>query len=123
MEPFLRQEIIEVVARDTAWNSRITRPNLTRVTVAKLLKSRVNLSFPAAGPDDLSQFRLTRFADRESRAVVKQDLEFMDLVGGSSCPQAHQRVDTARIVANHPADRAVGMRGRVGGQRQAMFLG
>ena len=47
----------------------------------------------------------------------------MDLVGRPAGPQAHQRVDAARVVADHPAQRVVRVRRGVGREGQVVPLG
>ena len=52
--------------------------------------------------------------------VVRQDVELVDVVVG--LPR-HDCVHAAGVVADHSADRAVAVRGRVGTEREAVFLG
>ncbi len=47
----------------------------------------------------------------------------MDLVGRPPGPQAHQRVDAAGVVADHPAEGVVRVRRGVGGEGQVVLLG
>ena len=56
-------------------------------------------------------------ADRHAQAVVGQDLQLVDVLLGLA---GHLRVHAAGVVADHPAERAVGVRGRIGAERQAV---
>ena len=47
----------------------------------------------------------------------------MDLVGRPPGPQSHQRMDAARVVADHPAESVMRVRRRVGGECEAVLLG
>ena len=46
----------------------------------------------------------------------------MDLIRSPTRTQAHQRVDAARIVADHPAQRVVRVRRGVGGEGEVVLL-
>ena len=47
----------------------------------------------------------------------------MDLVGRPPGPQSHQRMDAARVVADHPAQSVVRVRRGIGREGQAVLLG
>jgi hypothetical protein len=54
------------------------------------------------------------------RAIVSKDVQLFDVVDGVP---THQRVDSARVVPNHAAERAVVVRRRIGCEREVMSLG
>ena len=57
--------------------------------------------------------------DGHPGAVVQHHLELVDVVDGLA---AHQRMDAARVVADHPAERAAAVRRRIGRERQVVHF-
>ena len=124
VEALLGQQVVEVVAGDPARQVLgIAAADLVGVAVAKGLEPGVDLALAPPSADDPLQLLLARGADGHPGAVVEQDVQLVDLVGGPPGPQAHQRVDAARVVADHPAQRVVGVRRGVRGEGQAVPLG
>ena len=62
-------------------------------------------------------------AHGHARAVVEQNIELMNLVGGSARFQTHQRMNAARVIADHAAQRVVRVGGRIGSEREVVLLG
>ena len=124
VEAVLGQQVVEVVARDPARQVLgVAAADLVGVAVAERLEPGVDLALASAPADDPLQLLLGRGADGHPRAVVEQDVQLVDLVGGPPGPQAHQRVDAAGVVADHPAQRVVRVRRGVGGEGQVVPLG
>ena len=67
----------------------------------------------------LGEFGFGGGPDGEAGAVVEEEVEGLDVVDGFA---THQRVDTAGVVADHAADGAAAVRGRVGGESEGEFL-
>ena len=95
--------------------SRMSGANRSRMR----LEAGVDLPLAAARADDRVELGVARLADGHSRAVVQHHVELVDVVDGLA---AHQRVDAARVVADHAAERAAAVRGRIGRERQLMHF-
>ena len=115
LEPLLREQLVEVVARDAARDLRIAGADLVRVRVgerAQPLGDRVRHALAAA-------------PDAQPLAAVGQHLELHEVVRdarpGTVELRLH-RVPAARVVAEHAAERAVGVRGRVRPEGQSVLL-
>ena len=120
VEALLGQELRQVETRDAPWNVREPRADLLRVAVAQLAKPPVDLAAPATRGDDPLQLLFGRRADGEPRSVVEDDFQLLDVVGGAA---PHDGVNAARVVADHPAERAVVVRRRIGREGQVLLLG
>ena len=69
----------------------------------------------------MGKIDLVRFADAQDRSVVKQDFERVHVVRGArtaTIKLCHYRMHAAGIVAEHAANRAVIVRGRVGSKNE-----
>src|SRR5215831_9682828 len=77
----------------------------------------VNLALAAAFTNYLVEFPLSSRAYFHLRAVVEQNPKFFDVVHRFA---AEQRMRPARIVPNHPANRAAVMRRGIRPKRQPM---
>src|SRR5919197_598302 len=116
METALRQQLVEVVARDAARDLGVALADELAVAVA----DRAKLG------DELGGQPVVLPADAKPIAAVGDDLEFLDVVGGARATAVElgqNRVDAARVVAEHAANVRVLVRGRVGPPCQAVLLG
>ena len=119
VEAVFRQQLIEVIARHAALDLRKTRAYQFRVSVAQRLQSGVDFAAPAAAQDDLREFGIGGRADPHAHAVVRQDFQRLDVLDRLA---GHYRVRAARVVADHAAQRAAAVGGRIGAEGQAVLL-
>ena len=100
-------------------------PDELAVFVSKIDKLPVNLSAPSAFTGDLLKTDIICFSNAHDCAVVKQYLELAHVVR-TARPAAvkfgHHGMHTAGVIAQHAANRAMTVRGRVGTENQAVFL-
>ncbi len=125
VEPFLRQKIVQIVTRNAPRNFRITLANERRVFVPQRFQLAVNLAARTAVADDAFELVFARRANPHPSAIVSEDFQFMQVVGGACARPGklrHDGVNAARVVADHPADGAMVMRGRVGPKGEPMRL-
>jgi len=88
--------------------------------VTEFFQAGIDLSPPAAFTDDLLQFPIAGLAHFQAKAVVGEDVESFDVVVSLS---RHHRMHAAGIVADHAAQSAAIVGGRVRREGQMMFLG
>src|SRR5258708_34219456 len=103
VESSFRQQFIQVVAGDSPWNLRKARANQAGVVLLDPVQFAVNLATAATLRNDVSERGPARSAHRHLRAIVKQDSQLFDVV---DCFSSNQRMRSARIISNHPANRA-----------------
>ena len=120
IESMLGQQFVQVVAGHTARNAREARPNLVRVAIAHGAKRRIDLAAASAAAHDGVELRVGRRSDGQQRPVVEQDLQLFDVVDRLA---RQQGMGAARVVADHAAQRAAAVRGRIGPERQLVHLG
>ncbi len=120
VEAVLGQQMGKVVARDAAGDVRIALPDQRRIAVAQLAQPAVDLASPAAGADDAPQLLLARGADPQPQALIGEDLQLLDVVVRLA---GHHRVHAAGVVADHAAESAVVVGGRIGTEGQTVRLG
>jgi hypothetical protein len=116
LEAVLREELVEVVARDPARDLRIPRADVVCVR-------RCELPQPRGG-----RVRHARAArpDAQPLTAVREHLELDDVVRHPRPRPVElrlHRVAATGVVAEHAAERAVGVRGRIGPEREAVLLG
>ena len=116
----LGQQLVEVVAGDTARDPGKLRANAIRMPVAKRPQPRVDLAAAAALPHDGVELRVARRAHRQFGAVVEEDPQLLDVVDGLP---GQQRVRAAGVVADHAAERAAAVRRRIRTERELVRLG
>ena len=85
-----------------------------------MFQASVDFSAASAFADDLFQFCVTGLADFQTKAVIGEDIESFDVVVGLA---RHYGMHAAGIVADHAAQGAAVVAGRVRGESQMMFLG
>ncbi len=120
VEAVLGQELIEGIARDPARDLRDALPYWICVAVAQLLQPLVDLPAPTAFRDDAVELLVGGCPDARTQPIIGEDLEFLDVIGGQA---THDRVRTAGVVAEHPAQGIVSVRGRVRGKGEAVSFG
>src|SRR6267143_4384972 len=104
--PF-REQFIQVVTGDSSRNLRKARANQAGILLLNPVQLAVNLATAATPRNDVSELRPTSSAHRHLRAVVKQNSQLFDVVDRFP---SEQRMRSARIISDHPADRAPIMR-------------
>src|SRR5438876_789408 len=85
---------------------------------------RVDLAAAAALADDLRQLLVAGLADLQPGAVVEEDVEFVNVVRhprARAVELRHDRADSAGVVADHAAERAVVVRGGVGAEGELVL--
>ncbi|MNX88355.1 hypothetical protein D3C86_1203230 [compost metagenome] len=120
VEAVLRQQLVEAVPADPARDLGEALADERGVAIAQRDQFAVDLGPGAAFGEDPGEVLLAGLADRQAQPVVGQDVEGLDVLGG---PPGHDRVDAARVVADHPAEGAVGVGGRVGPEGEPVTLG
>ena len=120
VEVVFREKLIEVVSRDAAWNFGEAAADFVGVLIADAAHACVDLSGTATSSDDCGDFFLAGGADGHLCSVVEKNLQSPDVVGGQP---AHDGVGTAGVVADHAADGAAIVGGRVGSEGQVMDFG
>ncbi|HEY7551096.1 MAG TPA: hypothetical protein VH913_16475 [Hyphomicrobiaceae bacterium] len=86
----------------------------------EVIELRENLGAPAAMRNVLSQLVVRGGAHHDVQAVVGEDLEGLDIVGGAA---GLDRMHAARVVTDHAAQCVVVVRRRIGSEGQVMLLG
>ncbi len=119
MEARLGQELVQVVATDPPRDVRVARPHEVRVPEPDPPKVREHLRQAAPAGDCRGVGGLVVGADLQGRAAVLDDPEPLHVVHGLA---REQRVAAARVVADHPAQGAPGVRRGIGAERQAVPL-
>ncbi len=114
VEAVLGQQLVEVVAGDAAGNAREFFAYERGVTVADAREAGVDLADAAAGADESFESIALVRRHGHARAVVENDVERFDVVHDFA---AHQAVNAATVVADHAAEGAAGVRGRIGARR------
>ena len=120
VEAIFGQQEVEVVARNPAGNIGIALANQVGILIPEFFQAGIDFSPPAAFADDLLQFRIAGLAYFQTKAVVGEDIESFDVVVGLS---RHDGMHAAGVVADHAAERAAVVSGRVRRESQMMFLG
>src|SRR5271167_1069943 len=119
VESILRQKLIKVVSRDTAWYFWKSFAHPGGVFITQTPETFVDLAPAAALRDDRSQFHLVGTPHAHARSIVEENVEFLDIIDRLS---AHQRVHATRVVADHPAERAATVRGWVGSKGEFLLF-
>ena len=116
VEALLRQEVVEVVARDAPRDPRVAPAHEVAVAVGQLLQLRRQRVGHACAVG----------ADAQSLAAIGEHLELVHVVGAArpgSVELRHHRAHATGVRADHPAERAVLVCGRIGPERESVFLG
>ena len=84
-----------------------------------MLQLRIDFSTASALGDDAFEFGLARRPNAHASAVVEEDVELFDIICGAAC---HLRMYAARIVADHSAQSAPGVRRGIRTKGEVIFL-
>ena len=103
METIFREKLVEVVAGDPPRNARKLFAHQITVAIADPSQPRVNLPDAAAGAYQVGELLVAGAANGHARAVVKGDVEGLDVVDRFAAEKA---MHTAAVVADHAAERA-----------------
>ena len=114
VEPVVVQQFRQLVPGDAPRDVREPRPQLRVVPRPQVAQPPVDVGPPAAAREDRLDVR--RRTDPHPRAVVGQDLQAPHVRRRGAAPL---RGRAARVVAHHPADRAVAVGGRARPEDQA----
>src|SRR5581483_4976724 len=128
VEAIFRQQVMQVVAGDATRDVGEFLADEVCVLIGDLLQGYADLfrTFDAAGGHAPRRFASGSGADEgvhpytQTGAIVGDNLEGFDVVVGFA---AHDGVDAAGVVADHAAECAAVMAGRIGGECEVMFLG
>ena len=120
IEAVLRKKRLQRKARDEPRQLRKSIANRRPVAVPQGAEGAVDVAPPARLRADARQLVVRGPADRQAEAVVSEHLERLDVVAR---PPGHDRVGPARIVAEHAAQRAAVVSGRVRAEGQAVAPG
>ena len=121
VEAVLGQKGIEVVvAGDAARNLRKARADEIAITLAEGVERHVDFAAAAAFRHDRREFLGIGRADRHPQPVIGEDVERAHIV--RSAPR-HDRMDAARIVADHAAERVVIVGRRIRSEGQVVLFG
>jgi hypothetical protein len=129
VEAFLRQQLVEVVARHPPGqflHRRVTGPDVVGVAVAQIAQLGVDLALAAASGDNLVEVLFLVDPDPEPGTVVGQYLQRFGVVRSTRSGAIERRldgVDAAGIVADIAADRAPGVRGGIRAEDQPVLGG
>jgi hypothetical protein len=120
VEAVLGQQLGEVVARHPAGDVRVPGADQVGVAVADGAHAGVELAAATAGPHDRLQLAVAGRPDLQAHPVVGDHVERLDVVLGLA---GHQGAHAAGVVADHPAEGAPGVGGRVWPVGQVVDLG
>ncbi len=119
VEVVFGEELVEVVAGDSAGDLGEFPADFVGVGVANFFEGGVDFSGAASGFDVSFEFGFSVGADGEAGAVVEEEIESEDVVDGFS---THEGVDSAGVVADHASDGAAGVSGGIGGEGEVEFF-
>ncbi len=123
VEALLRQQRVEVVAAHPPRELWVPGPHGIPVAVAERPKAGVDLAAAPALRHDRVQLVIRGPAHRGAQAVVGEHVELFDVVRRPRpvpVELGEDRMYPARVVAEHPAERAAVVGGRVGAERQTV---
>jgi hypothetical protein len=115
VEALARQQVAEVVAGDPARDVRVPVADQRLVPCGQVAQRPVDLRPAAAAVDGPLVVVIAGGAHGHPGAVVGDDVQREDVVHGLA---AQHRMGAARVVADHPAERAPVVGGRVHRERQ-----
>ena len=120
VEPVLRQQLVEVIAGHAAFDLREFRADQPCILVAQRLEPCIDFTLPATRGNDRLEFRIGGGAGPEPRAVRRDDFQRLDVFHRLA---GHHGVRSARIVADHAAQRAATVRGGIRPEGQSVLFG
>src|SRR5437660_6821 len=98
MEAILRKKVVEVVARDPAWNIRKALPNLIVIQGCQARELAVDLATTSWFTADVLEIMAGGSANPEADSFVCQDVELFDVVVRFA---GHDRVHATGVIPNH----------------------
>ncbi len=110
VEAVLGEQRVEVVAGDAAWDPRVAGADVGEVLGDEAVQAVVDLGTAAPGGGDRGALLRGGGADPHPDAVVGEDFEPAHVVDGLA---VRLRGGAAGVVADHAAQRAVAVRGRL----------
>ena len=120
VETIFGQQEVEVVSGNPPGNVGIALADEVGILVPEFFQAGIDFSAPAAFTDDLLQFSIAGLAHLHAQAVVGEDIESFDVVVGLA---RHHGMHAAGVVADHAAQGAAVVGGRIGPEGQVMFFG
>ena len=117
METVFGEKLLEVISGDAPGNPGIALADECGVSVPDFAQALIDGAATPALADDGLQIALAGSAHFHARAVVEQDVELFNVVHGLA---GKQRMCSAGVVANHPAQRAAAVRGGIGDEGEVM---
>jgi hypothetical protein len=118
LEALLRQQLVEVEPRHAARDLREALADAIGFAVTQRAQRCVDPALAVAARAKPLELVVRRRADGELRAVVQDDVHRHDVVGRAP---GHHRVRAAGVVADHAAERRVGVRRGVGREAQPVL--
>src|SRR5205085_9997825 len=85
----------------------------------------VNLATPSAFADYSIELGIARSADAHDCSIVEQHLQLAHIIGSpraATVKFGHHRMHTARVIAEHPANRAAIVRRRIGTKKKPVLF-
>src|SRR5439155_23552978 len=87
VETVFGKQLVEVVARHASRNIRVFRTDQVRIAIPNPAQSAVNFAAASSRCDDGIEFLRFGGPDGQLRAVIKEDFEFLNVIGRLSCEQ------------------------------------
>ena len=109
--------MVEVVARHAPRNVRVFRTDQVRVAIPNLAQRAVNFAAASSHGDDGIEFVRAGGPHGQLRSVIEEDFQFVNVIGRLS---GEQGMSAARVVADHAAQGATVVRGRIGSPCELM---
>src|SRR5437763_7117909 len=119
MKPAFGQKLIQIVTGNAARDFGVACANQVGIAVAQLFEFEIDFTGASSSRDNALQFGFAGSADAHASAVVKQHIQFLDVVSGAA---SHLRMHAAGIIADHSAESTPGVRGWVRPKREMKFL-
>ena len=119
MKAVFRQQLIQVVARDTAGKIGEACADYIGILVPQRLEPGVNLAASTALTDDTCDFFVAGATYTHAQTIKCEDFQFLYVFARHAC---HDRVGAARVIADHTSQRTLGMRCRIGSKCQMIAL-
>src|SRR5262252_9293422 len=85
IETVFRKQLVEVVAGHASRNSRIFRTDQLRITIPDAAQRAVNFAAASTRCDDRIELLRLSAPDRKLCAVIKEDSQFVNVIGRLPC--------------------------------------
>src|SRR2546421_1820120 len=113
------QQLIQVIARDTAGNFWEPLANEVGVLIAEVFEPGINLAASSPLFDDALEFFVAGLAHSQAETIVCENVQLFDVIDRLA---GHYRMGAARVVTDHAAESAVLVSGRVWSKGEAVAL-